>query len=240
MSGERIRLAAICGSPRKRGNSAFLLEHAVRGAEESLGDLLDTTVYSVAGKSIAPCDACSRCAKLGDCRTEDDFQELRNLWVGADAVIYSVPVYHYSIPAQLKCFIDRLGNSLDSFYGGRMVKDLKVIGAIAQGAHLFSGQEHAIAELVNHALCMGCVPMAGDCWESYVGAGGWTQSSERKDSLKKLYADGQEEARVAVQAASTLGRRVVQVAMLLKAGGNHHRELLEADGGYEVFLERLA
>jgi multimeric flavodoxin WrbA len=240
MSGERIRLAAICGSPRKGGNSAFLLEHAVRGAEESLGGLVDTTVYSLAGKSIAPCDACNRCARLGDCRTEDDFQELRNLWTGADAVIYSVPVYHYSIPAQLKCFIDRLGNSLDSFYGGRIVKDLKVIGAIAQGAHLFSGQEHAIAELVNHALSMGCVPMSGDCWESYVGAGGWTRASARKDSLKKLYADGHEEARVAVEAASTLGRRVAQVALLLKAGGNHHRELLEADGGYSVFLERLA
>jgi multimeric flavodoxin WrbA len=240
MSGERIRLAAICGSPRKGGNSAFLLEHAVRAAEEALGDLVDTTVYSLAGKSFAPCDACNRCAKLGDCRTKDDFQELRALWMDADAVIYSVPVYHYSIPGQLKCFIDRLGNSLDSFYGGRIVKDLKVIGAIAQGAHLFSGQEHAIAELVNHALSMGCVPMSGDCWESYVGAGGWTRASVRKDSLKKLYADGHEEARVAVEAASTLGRRVAQVALLLKAGGNHHRELLEADGGYKVFLERLA
>ena len=239
MSSERIRLAAICGSPRKGGNSAFLLERAVRSAEESLGDLVETTSYSLAGKSFAPCDACGRCAKLGDCRIEDDFQELRTLWTGADAVIYSVPVYHYSIPAQLKCFIDRLGNSLDSYHGGRIVKDLKVIGAIAQGSHLFSGQEHAIADLVNHALSMGCVPMSGDCWESYVGAGGWTRASVRKDSLKKLYAAGNEEARVSVQSAATLGRRVVQVALLLRAGGNHHRNLLEADGGYEVFLERL-
>lgn len=240
MSSERIRLAAICGSPRKGGNSAFLLEQAVRAAEESLGDRVDTTSYSLAGKSFAPCDACNRCAKLGDCRIEDDFQELRTLWMDADAVIYSVPVYHYYIPGQLKCFIDRLGNSADSYRGGRILKSLKVIGAIAQGAHLFSGQEHAIAELVHHALSMGCVPMSGDCWESYVGAGGWTQASGRKDSLKKLYAAGHEDARVAVHAAATLGRRVAQVALLLKAGGSHHRELLEVDGGYEDFLERLS
>jgi len=239
MSSERIKLAAICGSPRRGGNSAFLLEHAVRAAEESLGDRVDTTSYSLAGKSFAPCDACGRCAKLGDCRIEDDFQELRTLWMGADAVIYSVPVYHYYIPGQLKCFIDRLGNSADSYLGGRILKSLKVIGAIAQGAHLFSGQEHAIAELVHHALSMGCVPMSGDCWESYVGAGGWTRTSARKDSLKKLYADGDEDAEVAVQAAATVARRVVQVALLLKAGGNHHRQFLEADGGYEDFLKRL-
>jgi multimeric flavodoxin WrbA len=240
MSSERIRLAAICGSPRKGGNSAFLLEQAVRAAEESLGDRVDTTSYSLAGKSFAPCDACNRCAKLGDCRIEDDFQELRDLWMGADAVIYSVPVYHYYIPGQLKCFIDRLGNSADSYRGGRILKSLKVIGAIAQGGHLFSGQEHAIAELVHHALSMGCVPMSGDCWESYVGAGGWTRASGRRDSLKRLYAAGEEDARVAVHAAATLGRRVAQVALLLKAGGSHHRQLLEADGGYEDFLERLS
>jgi multimeric flavodoxin WrbA len=239
MSSESIRVLGICASPRKGGNSAFLLEHAVAAAEESLGDRVDAASYWFAGKSFAPCDGCNRCAKLGDCHIEDDFQELRNLWMDADAVIYSVPVYHYYIPGQLKCFIDRLGNTVDSYTGGRILKSLKVIGAISQGSHLFSGQEHAVSQLMHHALIMGCVPMAGDCWESYVGAGGWTQTSVHRRSLQQLYAAGDEDARVAVNAAGTVGRRVAQVALLLKSGGTHHRELLEADGGYEDFLERL-
>lgn len=54
---------------------------------------------------------------------EDGFEELCDRWAAADAVIYSVPVYHLGISGQLKCFIDRLGNSLWSYYGG-VVEDL--------------------------------------------------------------------------------------------------------------------
>ena len=31
----------------------------------------------------------------------------------ADAHLYSVPVYHVGIPGQVKCFIDRLGNTIN-------------------------------------------------------------------------------------------------------------------------------
>ena len=37
----------------------------------------------------------------------------------------------------------------------------------------------------------------------------------------------------------SLGRRVAQMALLLRAGGMAHRAELEADGGYSIFLDRL-
>ena len=236
----KVRLLGINGSSRLRGNSQFLLEQALDEVRMVASAYVDCEVYGIATKSIAPCDSCYTCGKRGDCRIQDDFQELRDKWVNADAVIYSVPVYHMTIPGKLRCFIDRLGNSVWAREGDRFGKSLKVIGAIAQGSHIFSGQEHAITDLVNHALLMGCVPISGDPWESYIGASGWTRNSGDKNALQKLYEEGDYDAQAAVRAARSLGRRVVQLALLIKTGGEHHRAMLEQDGGYSQFLKRLA
>jgi multimeric flavodoxin WrbA len=176
---------------------------------------------------------------LGDCAREDDFQELRDKWAEADAILYSVPVYHIGIPGQLKCFIDRLGNTLYFYYGGQVSRNLKSVGIVAQGSHLFAGQEHVITTLIDHAVLLSCVPVAGDPWPSYLGAAGWTRNEMRKDSLRRLHEAGEEDALVSVAAAESLGKRVVQMALLLKAGGEASRDMLQDDGSYEAFLTRL-
>lgn len=237
---DTVRLLGICGSPRKTGNSRFLLDRAVAAAKETAPEAVETELYSFAGKEIAPCISCFRCMDAGDCTIEDDFQELRNKWVAADAVIYSVPVYHMGIPGQLKCFIDRLGNSLLSFYGGVLSRNLKTVGVVVQGSHIFAGQEQVMTALLNHAVLMSCVPVAGDLWQSYLGAAGWTRDQSRKDSLRRLYDEGEADAEIAVIAADGLGKRVVQMALVIKSGGLIHREMLEEDGSYTVFLSRLA
>jgi multimeric flavodoxin WrbA len=237
---QRIRLLGINGSPRPRGNSQFLLDQAVEEAAAVGAGFIDVEVYQLGGKDIASCDSCFTCATRGDCRIQDDFQELRDKWAHADAIVYSIPVYHMTIPGKLRCFIDRLGSSLWAWYGGGLSKSLKVIGSISQGAHIFSGQEHAITDLVNHALVMGCVPVSGDLWESYIGASGWTRCSGTKDALRKLFEEGDPDAEVAVRAARSLARRVVHLALLIKTGGDHHREMLEQDGGYRRFLSRFS
>ena len=237
---DTVRLLGICGSPRKTGNSRFLLDRAVAAAKETAPEAVETELYSFAGKEIAPCISCFRCMDAGDCTIEDDFQELRDKWVAADAVIYSVPVYHMGIPGQLKCFIDRLGNSLLSFYGGVLSRNLKTVGVVVQGSHIFAGQEQVMTALLNHAVLMSCVPVAGDLWQSYLGAAGWTRDQSNKDSLRRLYDEGEADAEIAVTAADGLGKRVVQMALVIKSGGLIHREMLEEDGSYTVFLSRLA
>lgn len=237
---DRVRLLGISASPRKSGNSRYLLERSLAAAEEAAPESVGSELYSFAGKTIAPCLSCYRCAKLGDCAIEDDFQELRDKWAQADAIIYSVPVYHIGIPGQLKCFIDRLGNTLYHYYGGKVSRSLKSIGVVAQGSHLFAGQEQVITTLISHSVLLSCVPVAGDPWPSYLGAAGWTRDESGKDSLRRLHEEGEADAQVTVAAAESLGKRVVQMALLLTAGGKASRERLQADGSYDAFLGRLA
>jgi multimeric flavodoxin WrbA len=238
----RIKLLGICGSPRKRGNSNYLLECVIRGAVAAAPGLVDVQTFSLAGKQIAPCIACDRCSKTGECATEDDFQELRDKWHAADAIIYSVPVYNMAIPAQLKAFIDRLGNSMVYASGGAEAidaKNLKVVGVAVQGGCLFAGQEQIMSYLINHAVLMSCLPVSGDEWQSYLGAAGWTRNLLRKDSLRRLHEEGDLDAQATVAAAESLGKRVVQVAMIVQAGGMAYRDMLVEDGNFGPFLRRL-
>jgi len=241
-----IKVLGISGSPRK-GNSSFLLEKAMKGAKGVNPRTVEIETYSIKGKTFHPCIACCYCAKHeGECVHKDDFEDLRKRWMEADAIIYSVPVYHMSIPGQLKCFIDRLGNSMfgafvSHFPPGQetLPKWFKVIGSIAQGIHIFSGQEHTITDLINHALIMQSIPVPGDLWESYIGVGGWTSNRIETDGLKKLAQAGEMDAEAAVRASETIGRRVVETAMIIKSGLLACQGMLKEDPIYQPLLSHL-
>jgi multimeric flavodoxin WrbA len=243
----KITLLGIAGSPRK-GNSLFLLEQALEAAVQEYPERVETNVYIFGKTPFAPCDACQAHRKLkGECRIKDGFQELRDKWLDADAIIYSVPVYHMGIPGQVKCFIDRLGNSLGYYFSDFMPGEpvfhiprlMKVIGSITQGSHLFAGQEHAQAFLNTHAMLMRCTPVPGDLWESYIGAGGWTEVSPQVSALKTLLEDGKLDAQIAVRSARSLGKRVVEMAMIIRSGLKANKTLLSEQPSYLPVLQKV-
>lgn len=243
---DKIKILGLCGSPR-RGNSHFLLERALESAEESLPGRLNVNRFHLGQKPMAPCDACMAHRQLeGECRIEDGFQEIRDQWVAADIVLYAFPVYHMGIPAQLKAFIDRLGNSLGYYFQKseprtfHIPRLLKVMGFITQGAHLYGGQDLALSFMVNHALLMRSVPVPGDLPHSYVGAGGWTGGQIGKGSLEELYEQRDRDALITVESAQQVARRAVQTAMILQGGLQSNRQILARDPGYEFVLERLS
>lgn len=239
-----IKVLGINGSPRK-GNSLFLLEKAMEEAAQ-VDTGVDTSIYSFTGKKMAGCISCFKCGdKQGECIIRDDFQELREMWIEADAIIYSVPVYHMGMPAQVKAFIDRLGNSTFGRYQhlfteeAKLPKSLKVIGAIAQGAHIFSGQEHTITDIINHAIIMQCIPVAGDMWEAYIGVGGWTYNDNSRKALRERESEADLDLQVAIRASRNLGRRAVELGLILQAGGLAEQERFKDQPIYRPFLERV-
>jgi len=93
------------GSPRRKGNSRFLLslfleEAAQRGA--------DTRMIYVAGKNILPCKELVVCEKKGYCPLDDDMpKEIYPLLRDAEVIVMAAPVFFYNVPAQIKALIDR-------------------------------------------------------------------------------------------------------------------------------------
>lgn len=237
----RLILQGIAASPRKDANSLFLLEQAFEGARREASGRLTIERFSFHGKRIFPCIQCYRCDETaGDCVIRDDFQELRDAWLKADIVIYSVPVWHLSIPSQLKAFFDRLGQSLSKRYvcehRGERALHLKVIGNIAQGMDIFAGQEHALLDLMHHTVLQNCLPVSGD---TYIGVGGWARWSRDPDRIERLAEQGDVVGQFSITAAQSLGKRCVQIASVLRAGFERNGKLLESDPAFRPVRERL-
>ena len=100
------KIVVITGSPRKNGNS-FAMTDAFIKAAEAKGHIV--TRFDAAMKKAGGCHACETCFKTGKaCSFDDDFNTIAPAILEADAVVFTTPVYWYSIPAQIKGVIDKL------------------------------------------------------------------------------------------------------------------------------------
>lgn len=102
----RKKIVVITGSPRKNGNS-FAMTDAFIQAAQAKGH--QVTRFDAAMKHVGGCHACETCFKTGKaCSYDDDFNAIAPAILESDAVVFAMPVYWYSIPAQIKGVIDKL------------------------------------------------------------------------------------------------------------------------------------
>ena len=100
------KIVVITGSPRKKGNS-FAMTEAFINAAEAKGHTV--TRFDASSMNVGFCRACNTCYKTGEaCSFGGDFNKIAPAILEADGVVFSMPVYWYSIPAQIKGVIDKL------------------------------------------------------------------------------------------------------------------------------------
>lgn len=100
------KVLVITGSPRRGGNS-FAMTDAFINAAQAAGH--EVTRFDAAMKNIGGCRACETCFRTGKaCSFDDDFNTVAPAIADADVIVYTMPVYWYSIPAQIKGVIDRI------------------------------------------------------------------------------------------------------------------------------------
>jgi multimeric flavodoxin WrbA len=93
------------GSPRKKGNTEFLLSLFMAEARKYGAR---THIVEVCRKHIEPCKEFTTCEKKGFCPIKDDMDpEIYPLLRQADVVVPASPVFFYNVTAQLKALIDR-------------------------------------------------------------------------------------------------------------------------------------
>lgn len=94
----------ILGSPRIGGNSDILLDEALAGARETGAEVEKVILDKL---KIFGCRDCKKCNETGICVIKDDIQEIHKKILEAYAIIHSVPVYFWSMTAQMKAYLDR-------------------------------------------------------------------------------------------------------------------------------------
>jgi len=98
------KISAFIGSPRKKGNSAYL-------ANELIVELIskfETEVIHLYSYAIEPCIDCRACKK-GDytCVLNDQMVDLYEKIDNSDILVFATPIYWFGPTAQTKLLIDR-------------------------------------------------------------------------------------------------------------------------------------
>ncbi len=125
-----MKVLAMNSSPRSEGESKteLMLNSLVKGMREAG---VDVEVVNLRKKKVNNCIGCFTCwtKTPGFCLHKDDMtSELFPKWAESDLVIYATPLYHFTVNAAMKAFIERTLPGLEPFFEdhkGRTVHPLR-------------------------------------------------------------------------------------------------------------------
>ena len=132
-----MNILILQGSPRAKGNTAWMAEE-YKNAAEAAGH--QVTIVNVAKKKIAGCLACEYCHGKGEgaCVQKDDMQEIYPLLAEAEVLVLASPIYYFMLSAQIQAPIQR-------FYSMMKPANVKKT-ALLLSSHSPGVYEGAIAE----------------------------------------------------------------------------------------------
>ncbi len=115
-----MKVLILMGSPRKRGNSAQLIEPFVDELKSNGHEVEIIWTYDL---TISPCVACCKCQ--GDwenyaCWQKDDGTMIAEKFLENDLVVLSTPIYGWYCTAPMKALLDRMVCGMCKFYGKEM------------------------------------------------------------------------------------------------------------------------
>lgn len=102
-----MKILVLNGSPKAKSDTMRLTRSFLDGiASETKCDI---SIVDVIKKDIRPCKGCFGCWQNGDgkCVQKDDQNEILAAYIDADVIIWSFPLYCYSMPSHLKAVLDR-------------------------------------------------------------------------------------------------------------------------------------
>jgi multimeric flavodoxin WrbA len=95
-------ILGICGSARKKGNTASLLKEVLKSTE------MESELIFLSDLNIGFCTGCLNCReKKGNCPKEDDMQVVLDKCLSSKAIVLGSPNYYYDISGLIKNMIDR-------------------------------------------------------------------------------------------------------------------------------------
>jgi len=105
-----MKVIAINGSPRKKWNTATLLEKALEGAAAQGAETRLVHLYDLNFKGCVSCFSCKRKGgkSYGTCPVRDDLTPIYAEIREADALILGSPIYFGEVTGEMRSFLERL------------------------------------------------------------------------------------------------------------------------------------
>lgn len=159
-----MKVVAFNGSPRKGGNTEFLLKTV---CAELNREGIETEIIQIGGKRLHGCTACMKCVENQDkrCVIENDpVNEWIEKMIEADAIIIGSPTYFADVSTEVKALIDRAGYV--SLVNGSLLsrKPGAAVIAVRRG-----GAIHAF-DTINHFFGInGMITVGSSYWNMGIG-----------------------------------------------------------------------
>lgn len=108
-----MQIYALNASPRKKGNTATILQHVLEGAKSSGGSSLQTELLHLYSLNYTGCKSCFACKlkggkSYGQCAVKDDLYPVLEKLAHADGLIFGSPIYFGDVTGMLRCLCERL------------------------------------------------------------------------------------------------------------------------------------
>jgi multimeric flavodoxin WrbA len=105
-----MNVIAINGSPRKKQNTATLLENVLAGAKANGAETEMVHLYDYAYKGCASCFGCKKIGgkSYGQCAQQDELTPILDRAAEADVLVLGSPMYFSTETAQMRAFRERL------------------------------------------------------------------------------------------------------------------------------------
>ena len=126
-----MKVLAICGSPRRNGNTETLLRTVL---EPIAAAGVETEIVRLADRKVRGCTACMGCSKLEKpCCVQEDpaFDGMVEKFIEADGILLGSPVYFGSATPEMMAMLDRIGYVCRANTSGQHFLRRKVGAAVA-------------------------------------------------------------------------------------------------------------
>lgn len=105
-----MKLIAVCGSARKKGNTAKMLHLVMEGAKSIGAETEFVNLFDLNYKDCISCFACKLkdSKSFGHCTLNDELKSLLESIEQSDVLFLGSPVYYGNLSGQMRSFTDRL------------------------------------------------------------------------------------------------------------------------------------
>jgi len=105
-----MKLIAICGSARKHGNTASMLQQVIDGAKSAGAETELVNLFDLDYKGCTGCHSCKLKDKkfYAHCVVNDGLKPLLKRIEESDIIVLGSPVYYGNLSGQMRSFTDRL------------------------------------------------------------------------------------------------------------------------------------
>lgn len=172
-----MKVLGIAGSLRPKSNTLEYVEKAL-GVFDEAG--LETTLISLRGKEIKPCNGCYDCVKKGYCTIKgDDFDEILAEIRESEGLILGSPVYLSSVVPQMMALLARA--TFVAYWNDKFLSG-KVGGPITVARR--AGHNLAFSQLLLWFFINGVTVPGSTYWNvGMAGAGGARDAENDQEGL---------------------------------------------------------